>query len=155
MMPYLTFNFYPTVMVEKNDNAFCDHSAFAFNFGSIDQVALGHGLKMTHTMPCVYSNLLYSVDLRENPMFTGSKTSAGAFGQAAGTLEIASPDNIVTNSVPLTNGCTTCANTLPPNHHPENPRHGRAPRGEHHATTPHAHGYSSTRPTAIHTPVLR
>jgi len=69
MMPYLTFNFYPTVMVEKNDNAFCDHSAFAFNFGSIDQVAVGHGLKMTHTMPCVYSNLLYSVDFEENPMF--------------------------------------------------------------------------------------
>ena len=69
MMPYLTFNFYPTVMVEKNDNAFCDHSAFAFNFGSIDQVAVGHGLKMTKTILNVYSILLFSVDFEENPMF--------------------------------------------------------------------------------------
>jgi hypothetical protein len=29
VMPYLTFNFYPTVMVEKNNDAFCDHTAFA------------------------------------------------------------------------------------------------------------------------------
>jgi len=28
---------------------------------------------MTHTMPCVYSILLFSVDLRENPMFAGVK----------------------------------------------------------------------------------
>jgi len=73
MMPYLTFNFYPTVMVEKNDNSFCDHSAFAFNFGSIDQVAVGHGLKMTQTMPSVYRENCFSVDLRENPMFAGVK----------------------------------------------------------------------------------
>ena len=73
MMPYLTFNFYPTVMVEKNDNAFCDHSAFAFNFGSIDQIAVGHGLKMTQTMLTVYSILLFSVNCEENPMFAGFK----------------------------------------------------------------------------------
>ena len=72
-MPYLTFNFYPTVMVEKNDNAFCDHSAFAFNFGSIDQIAVSHGLKMTQTILTVYSILLYYVDLRKNPMFAGVK----------------------------------------------------------------------------------
>ena len=78
MMPYLTFNFYPTVMVEKNDNAFCDHSAFAFNFGSIDQIAVGHGLKMTQTMLTVYSILLFSVDLRENPMFAGVKQGSNS-----------------------------------------------------------------------------
>ena len=73
MMPYLTFNFYPTVMVEKNDNAFCDHSAFAFNFGSIDQVALGHGLKMNQTTLPVYRENHFSVDFEENPMFAGVK----------------------------------------------------------------------------------
>ena len=36
-------------------------------------VAVGHGLKMTQTMLTVYSILLYSVDLRENPMFTRVK----------------------------------------------------------------------------------
>ena len=78
MMPYLTFNFYPTVMVEKNDNAFCDHSAFAFNFGSIDQVAVGHGLKMTQTMITVYSILLFSVDFKEKPMFTRVKQGSNS-----------------------------------------------------------------------------
>ena len=42
-------------------------------FDLVDLVALGHGLKMTQTMLTVYSNLLYSVDLRENPMFAGVK----------------------------------------------------------------------------------
>jgi hypothetical protein len=73
MMPYLTFNFYPTVMVEKNDNAFCDHSAFAFNFGSIDQVAVGHALKMAQTTFPVYRENCFSVDFEENPMFAGVK----------------------------------------------------------------------------------
>ena len=36
-------------------------------------VAVGHGLKMTQTMLTVYSILLFSVDLRENPMFAGGK----------------------------------------------------------------------------------
>ena len=36
-------------------------------------VAVGHGLKMTQTMITVYSILLFSVDLRENPMFTRVK----------------------------------------------------------------------------------
>ena len=77
VMPYLTFNFYPTVMVEKNGDAFCDHTAFA---GYL--VAVGHGLKMTQTMITVYSNLLYSVDLRENPMFT--RVKQGSFGNELG-----------------------------------------------------------------------
>jgi len=64
VMPYLAFNFYPTVMVEKNGDAFCDHTAFA---GYL--VALGHGLKMTQTILTVYRENGFSVDLRENPMF--------------------------------------------------------------------------------------
>ena len=72
-MPYLTFNFYPTVMVEKNGDAFCDHTTFA---GYL--VALGHGLNMTQTMLIVYRENCFSVDLNENPMFAGVKQ--GSFG---------------------------------------------------------------------------
>ena len=41
-------------------------------------VAVGHGLKMTQTMITVYSILLFSVDLRENPMFAGVKQGSNS-----------------------------------------------------------------------------
>jgi hypothetical protein len=68
VMPYLAFNFYPTVMVEKNGDAFCDHTAFA---GYL--VALGHALKMTQTTLPVYRENCFSVDFEEKPMFAGVK----------------------------------------------------------------------------------
>ena len=45
-------------------------------------VAVGHGLKMTQTMLTVYSILLFSVDLRENPMFT--RVKQGLLGNELG-----------------------------------------------------------------------
>ena len=51
--------------------------------GALGEVfgGVGHGLNMTQTIFTVYSNLLYSVDLRENPMFAGVKQgSRTSFG---------------------------------------------------------------------------
>tara|TARA_R110000868_G_scaffold397930_1_gene670847 strand:- start:329 stop:562 length:234 start_codon:yes stop_codon:yes gene_type:complete len=68
-MPLFIFNLNSMIMVENHCNAFCNHSTHTFNFWSVDQIAVGHALKMTQTTLPVYRENGFSVDFKENPMF--------------------------------------------------------------------------------------